>query len=58
MNAQDAAIAKLEAEGWSFRTWIDGSDGGTDVKTAVLTKHPQRGVTHYAEVDFDGTVSL
>lgn len=54
---QDAAIARLERQGWQFSNWISAhDDADPDAQCAVLVKHPHPGSTHYAEVNPDGSV--
>lgn len=57
-TAQNAAITRLEAQGWEFSNWISSHiPEDEDAQTAVLVKHPTRYSTHYTEVDHDGVVS-
>ena len=62
MNQPDQ-IAHLESAGWTFSHWIAArpdADGGAmdEQQTAVLTRHPRRGITYYADVEPDGTLNL
>lgn len=55
-TAQEAAIERLERQGWTFANWVSAHDA-VDGADALMVRFPKHYRREYCEVMPDGTIA-